>query len=101
MNAYNFALIDYAERTGLITHDDYTWAVNRVLEVMQLDEITPAASAEGELHEILEALTQDAVDRGICEDNQVARDLFDTKLMGVLWPSVCMSISASFLTPYT
>ena len=87
MNAYIFALIDYAERTGLITHDDYTWAVNRVLEVMQLDEITPAASAEGELHEILEALTQDAVDRGICEDNQVARDLFDTKLMGVLTPT--------------
>ena len=26
------------------------------------------------------------VDKGLCEDNQVARDLFDTRLMGVLTP---------------
>ena len=39
------------------------------------------------MHEILEALTENAVERGICDDNQVARDLFDTKLMGVLTPA--------------
>lgn len=26
------------------------------------------------------------MDKGLCEDNQVARDLFDTRLMGVLTP---------------
>ena len=36
---------------------------------------------------LLETLTEDAVARGVCEDNQVARDLFDTRLMGVLTPA--------------
>ncbi len=87
MNQYIFALVDHAEKAGLITHDDYTWAVNRVLEVMQLDEIEAAPAIDAPLHVILEALTQNAVERGICDDNQVARDLFDTKLMGVLTPA--------------
>ena len=39
------------------------------------------------LHEILDALTEDAVKWGLCDDNQVAPDLFDTKLMGALTPA--------------
>ena len=38
------------------------------------------------LHQILEALTQNAVDRQVCQDNLVARELFDTKLMGCMMP---------------
>ena len=86
MDSYIFALVDHAMHAGIIQQEDKVWAVNSILEVMQLDEIDVAAPAQGQLHEILEALTEDAVQRGICDDNQVARDLFDTKLMGVLTP---------------
>ena len=39
-----------------------------------------------DLESILKTLVDDAVARGVCEDNSTARDLFDTKLMGVLTP---------------
>jgi len=86
MNKYIYALVQHGVNTGLIEAEDAVWAVNRLLEVMQLDEAQPEAPAEAPLHEILEALTENAVTRGVCNDNQVARDLFDTKLMGVLTP---------------
>ena len=87
MNKYIFALCEHALKTGLILPEDKTWAVNGILQVMALDEAEEVAPVSAPLHEILEALTEDAVRRGICDDNQVARDLFDTKLMGVLTPA--------------
>jgi len=86
MNKYIFALADHAVKTGLIHPEDKIWAVNRLLETMGLDEAEETAPVQAPLHEILEALTENAVQRGLCDDNQVARDLFDTKLMGVLTP---------------
>lgn len=38
------------------------------------------------LEEILQGLLEDAVARGVCEDDTTSRDLFDTRLMGVLTP---------------
>ena len=87
MNEAIYGLVDYALRSGLIEEDDRLWAVNRILEVMELDGAEPADASGVPLHVLLETLTQDAVSRGVCEDNQVARDLFDTKLMGVLTPA--------------
>ena len=87
MNQYIYALCDHALRAGLICPEDRTWAINGILQVMGLDEIEAAEPAKAPLHEILDALTQNAVARGLCDDNQVARDLFDTKLMGVLTPA--------------
>ena len=86
MDQYLIALAEHAVRTGLIQPEDRMWAVNRLLEVMQLDEAEADVPVQAPLHEILEVLTENAVRRGICDDNQVARDLFDTKLMGVLTP---------------
>ena len=86
MNKYIFALADHAVKTGLIHAEDKIWAVNRLLETMGLDEAEETAPVQAPLHEILGALTENAVQRGLCDDNQVARDLFDTKLMGVLTP---------------
>ena len=87
MNAYICALADYAVKTGLLEQEDRQWAINRILEVMGLDDFSEdTLSEEKPLHEILEALTEDAVKRGLVQDNQVARDLFDTRLMGELTP---------------
>ena len=81
-------VLHYAEDTGLIEADDRLWARNRLLEALQLDGCDPdCAAAELPLADLLRELTEDAVSRGVAQDNSVARDLFDTKLMGVLTPA--------------
>lgn len=87
MNGTIYGLIEYAIGCGLVDEEDRVWACNRVLEVMELDALEPAEPECVPLHVLLERLTNDAVSRGVCEDNQTARDLFDTKLMGVLTPA--------------
>ena len=86
MRPYLEALLDYAENVGLILKEDRTFCYNRLLEVMALDESEDGGYIEAPLEEILEALCDDACRRGVIDDNQTARDLFDTKLMGVLTP---------------
>ena len=87
-DSYILALADYAVEKGLIEKEDYIFAVNRVLEVMKLDSIDMDAQPvkTDSLEEILYALIKDAADRGVCDDNLTAYDLFDTKLMGVFTP---------------
>lgn len=94
MKRYIDLLIKHALSHGLIMPGDEIWAFNRILEVLQLDaaeDDKDSAAAEGEdtlsLQQILDVLTDDAVSRGITEDSPVFRDLFDTKIMGVLTPA--------------
>ena len=82
-----YDLIAYAVRTGLIETEDETWCANALLERLKLDSYAPPAKAnERPVHEILQELTDDAVARGVLEDDQTLRDLFDTGLMGCLTP---------------
>ncbi len=85
MKGYLDALVDYALEHGLIQEGDELWAYNRLLETLGLDE-AQGEPVTAELPEILEALTDDAVRRGLVDDNITARDLFDTKLMGAILP---------------
>ena len=85
MKGYLGALVNYALDRALIQEGDEIWAYNRLLEVMGLDE-AEGEPVEAELPEILTALTDDAVRRGLIEDNITARDLFDTRLMGAILP---------------
>ena len=84
------ALVAYALDTGLIEPCEQVWAVNALLEVLGLDSYTePETPAERpvDLPAVLTALMDDAHARGVLkEDSVVYRDLFDTKLMGVLTP---------------
>ena len=87
LDSYLSALCQYAVRTGLIQTDDVVCCRNALLEALALDSFDEAAApAEAPLAELLQTLTDDAVSRGVCPDNQPARDLFDTKLMGFLTP---------------
>ncbi|MGM9585864.1 MAG: UDP-glucose--hexose-1-phosphate uridylyltransferase [Candidatus Limivicinus sp.] len=86
MKAYLDALVYYAADCGLIEDEDRVYAFNRLLELMELDSAHGEGTITAPLHQILEALCDDACRRGILEDNSVARDLFDTKLMGALTP---------------
>ena len=85
MKGYIDALVNYALERGLIQEGDEIWAYNRLLEVLGLDE-AQGEPVEAELAEILDKLTDDAVRRGLIDDNITARDLFDTRLMGAILP---------------
>ena len=81
-------LVNYGLDTGLILPDDEIYIRNQLLMTMQLDDFTAPDSevCYTDLESILKTLVDDAVARGVCADNSTARDLFDTKLMGVLTP---------------
>ena len=86
MNTYIASLVQYAVDRDLIEDCDRVYITNSLLQVMQLDEHEEATPVGLELETILKALTDNAVSRGVCEDDITSRDLFDTKLMGVLTP---------------
>lgn len=78
-------LVGYAAATGLIERGDEAWAAARLLEVMALTEYERGEPTGAPLTDVLAALTDSAVARGLTEgDGIVARDLFDTKLMGAM-----------------
>ena len=86
MKAYLDALIAYALDRDLSQRGDETYVYNHLLEILGLDEAEDSAPVCLPLHELLGALTDDAVRRGLVDDNITARDLFDTRLMGALTP---------------
>ena len=86
IDTYIAALVQYGLNTGLIEECDRTYITNALLEVLGLCEYVEAAPAELPLEEILKGLLDYAVEKGICADDITSRDLFDTRLMGVLTP---------------
>jgi len=86
INTYISSLIQYGLRTGLIEEADRTCVTNQILQLMQLDSYEPVPAVKMQLKDILAGFLTDAVNRNLCEDNITAKDLFDTKLMGILTP---------------
>ena len=82
-------LATYALRTGLIEENEYTWAINTILDTLKLDSYTDPGEEWGEIQlaPVLDELLDDAYARGVLTENSVVyRDLFDTELMGRLTP---------------
>ena len=81
-------LINYGLECGLIEKDDEIYTVNRILEILNLDEYNePEGECEyGDLEEILSEILSFAVETGLIEDDITSRDLFDTKVMSALVP---------------
>ena len=92
-------LVDYALVTGLIETEDTRYIINRLLELFDLDEMSDevvglhktAIHTQEEAEEALEDILRDMLDYAyenhILEENSVVyRDLFDTKIMGLLVP---------------
>ena len=82
-------LVRYAEQKGLIAPEDHIWAVNTLLEALQLDAYEEPVLDDSpiDLPAVLDELMDDAHARGVLEnDSIVYRDLFDTSLMGRLTP---------------
>lgn len=89
-------LVDYALGEGLIGKHDRAYMINRLLELFGEDEYTePTKEKLGEKKELpedeLDAILSDmcdiAYEKGLIAENSVVyRDLFDTKIMGLLTP---------------
>ena len=81
-------LIDYALANNLITRDDEYVVRNQLMEALKLtdwQECTGNYSGES-IDDILAPLISYAVENGMIADTANSRDLFDTKLMGILTP---------------
>ena len=84
-------LTEYGIVTGLITEADRIYTYNRLLELFDLDELdeddTEVSVPTEDLADILAEMLSYAHDFGLMpEDDIVHRDLFDTKIMGLLTP---------------
>ena len=82
-------LVEYAVREGLIDPLDRVFYRNRLMDELQLDDFTPESPepCEVALEELLGALCDYAVEHKIIPDRGITgRDLFDTRLMGILTP---------------
>jgi len=81
-------LIDYAIKNELITSDDIYVVRNQLMEALKLTDWTENdAEYTGEsIDELLLPLIEYACENGIIQDTANFRDLFDTKLMGILTP---------------
>ena len=83
-------LIRYALQNNLIEKEDVTYAVNRLLSVLNLSEHTPVETPDENLSSpqpILDKLLEYAREAGVLEsDTTVYRDMLDTELMAALTP---------------
>ena len=81
-------LVQYGINSGLMPECERIYATNLLLECFKEDEYEDVDCdlSNIELEEVLKALLDEAVSRGIIEDSVVYRDLFDTKLMNCLTP---------------
>ena len=86
-------VVAYGIQTGLMEPADKTWAINRLLEVLRVDDYEEPEDADGtddhiDLAAVLNDLCDCALKTGaLTEDSVVYRDLFDTKLMGAITPA--------------
>ena len=86
IHTYIASLVRYGLNTGMIEECDKTYITNTILETLGMYEYVAAEPRELPLEEILKGLLDYAVETGICADDITSRDLFDTRLMGILTP---------------
>ena len=93
-------LTEYGLVTGLITEDDKIYTINRLMELLEIDEMEDRVfeayaarqpmtqqTAEESLEDILAEMMDYAYEKGIMKENSIVyKDLFDTKIMGILVP---------------
>lgn len=81
-------LIDYAVKNHLIEKEDELVVRNRLMDALGVSDWIdePVESGDLSIDDILKPLIDYACENGVIEDTTANRDLFDTKLMGILTP---------------
>ncbi|OCA87642.1 galactose-1-phosphate uridylyltransferase [Bacillus sp. FJAT-27225] len=79
------SLLNKALETELILEQDEIYSRNQILSLLSLDDFPAETETNGELSipELLEVLTDYAVDRGLIEDVSSEKDIFSAKIMNV------------------
>ncbi|MCR5328079.1 MAG: UDP-glucose--hexose-1-phosphate uridylyltransferase [Saccharofermentans sp.] len=89
INTYITELVNYGIRNGLIDESDRVYSINKLIDLMELDEYSVPQEMPGErdLHLILEDMMDWAFGHGVMKsDTNACKDLFDTKIMGAITP---------------
>lgn len=83
-------LVEYGIKTGLVEEEDRIYTANRLLEALELNETETVRSnvpvVREKLDDVLKEVLDYAVEKGIIDEGINSRDLFDTKIMGLLTP---------------
>ncbi|MBR1969739.1 MAG: UDP-glucose--hexose-1-phosphate uridylyltransferase [Clostridia bacterium] len=83
-----YKLTEYGVRKKLIEEEDRIYTINSLLQIFKIDDFNYGIKEnldDIDLDEILNTLTDIAFHMGLIENDEITqRDLFDTKLMGVL-----------------
>lgn len=89
INSLIAQLVQYGKEKGLVAKEDEIYTINRLLEILHLDEYKETVCEEEMKLEDISAQIMDwAYENGVMQENSVVyRDLFDTKLMGALVPA--------------
>lgn len=81
-------LIDYSINNHLIDKEDALVIRNQLMDALHVcdwqDE--PASGADAPIDDLLQPLVDYACANGVIEDTTASRDLFDTRLMGIVTP---------------
>ena len=89
INALIGELVSYGMENSLVEPADEVYVTNQLLSLFGLNEYEKKGipAQKRPVHEILDDMLDYAVEHKILEDDTVtARDLFDTKIMGLLTP---------------
>lgn len=89
INSLIAQLVQYGKEKGLVAKEDEIYTINRLLEILHLDEYKETVCEEEmKLEDILAQIMDWAYENGVMQENSVVyRDLFDTRLMGALVPA--------------
>lgn len=80
-------IVTYALENNLIDKYDEVYCTNYLLDLFKCDAYNPTETYTNvNLQETLSQLLDYACANNLCDDNIVDRDLFDTKIMGLLTP---------------
>ena len=85
-----YELTDYALSVSLIEKEDEAYTVSRLMELFDVSSISEKRDTGADIRpvaDILDDLCDEAAERGMIDgESIVARDLFDTRVMGLLMP---------------
>ena len=88
MNKLISELVSYGLEKNLIDAADKTYVINRLLEVFELKEFAWSEEKVRPLSDILSDMTDYAFQQGLFPENTITnRDLFDTRIMGIITPA--------------
>ena len=90
LDALIYELTDYALSVSLIEKEDEAYTVSRLMELFGIDSIAKKCDTGADVRPVSDILTDlcdAAAERGMIDgESIVARDLFDTRIMGLVMP---------------